>query len=58
MIAQGDFLKLIMAKTEERRDIFREIFNTRFFQVLQERLKSSSGELHNKYDELCRIVRQ
>ena len=58
MIAQGDFLKLIMARTEERRDIFREIFNTKLFLVLQEKLKASSGELHNQYDELCRSVKQ
>ena len=57
MIAQGDFLKLIMARTEERRDIFREIFNTKLFLVLQEKLKASSGELHNQYDELCRKIR-
>ncbi len=29
MIAQGDFLKLLLSKTEERSKIFREIFNTK-----------------------------
>ena len=45
MIAQGDFLKLLLAPTEERQKIFRQIFRTGAYQVLQERLKAESGEL-------------
>lgn len=45
MIAQGDFLKLLLAPTEERQKIFRQIFRTAPYQVLQERLKAESGEL-------------
>ena len=33
MIAQGDFLKLLLAKTEERSKIFREIFRKIFQNV-------------------------
>ena len=36
MIAQGDFQKLLFAGTEERGDIFRQIFNTGLYQKLQE----------------------
>lgn len=45
MIAQGDFLKLLLASTEERKKIFRQIFRTERFQQLQERLKGESGRL-------------
>ena len=31
MIAQGEFLKLLLAETNQRRDIFRKIFNTEVF---------------------------
>ena len=45
MIAQGDFLKLLLADTKSRQEIFREIFKTRYYMVLQERLKGESGRL-------------
>ena len=45
MIAQGDFLKLLLADTKERQGIFREIFKTGYYQTLQDRLKAESGKL-------------
>ena len=39
MIAQGDFLRLLLAKTEDRSEIFRKIFRTNTYQELQRRLK-------------------
>lgn len=39
MIAQGDFLRLLFAKTEERKAIFRQIFKTRIFEKIQLKLK-------------------
>ena len=47
MIAQGDFLKLLLADTKERQGIFRELFQTGRYQVLQERLKDESGKLRD-----------
>ena len=58
MIAQGDFLKLIMARTEERKAIFREIFKTKAYDDLQERLKKNSGALGKKYEDLSKGVSQ
>ena len=52
MIAQGDFLKLLLAGTEERGRIFREIFNTDFYRNFQDRLKTSCNEKHKKYEEI------
>ncbi len=40
MLAQGDFLKLLLAGTEERGRIFRKIFNTAPFSKLQDALKA------------------
>lgn len=40
MIAQGEFLKLLLASTEERKGIFRHLFKTRLYSDLQDRLKS------------------
>lgn len=45
MIAQGEFLKLLLAKTEERIEIFRRLFNTRQYQVFQERLRQDANAL-------------
>lgn len=39
MIAQGDFLSLILANTTERSAIFRKIFNTEKIQIFQQNIK-------------------
>lgn len=54
MIAQGDFLKLILADTRERQAIFREIFATGYYQQFQERLKDESGKAGRE----CELVRR
>ena len=53
MIAQGDFLKLLLATTGERQAIFRQIFKTELFQALQERLKRDAASLN----DLCSAAR-
>lgn len=58
MIAQGEFLKLLLADTKKRSEIFREIFGTRKYQALQDALKSRSGKLHDEYDEISRSIGQ
>ena len=52
MIAQGDFQKLLVAKTDERLKIFRRIFNTDPYQRLQERLSKEAGELKKDWTRL------
>lgn len=54
MIAQGDFLKLLLAPTEDRKRIFRKIFKTDLYQRLQEDLKRESGALRDR----CTAARQ
>ncbi len=58
MIAQGDFLKLLLAETKDRQAIFREIFKTGYYQTLQDRLKAESGNLSRQYDEIRLSVSQ
>lgn len=58
MIAQGDFLRLLYAKTEERSKIFREIFHTKAYQTLQERLKAEAGALRQEYEALGKSIDQ
>ena len=52
MIAQGDFLKLLIATTDERKKIFRQLFHTEHFDKLQERLKLDTKNLREKYETL------
>lgn len=58
MIAQGDFRKLLLADTEERSNIFRKLFHTDIYKVLQEKLKFEAGGLDKAYKELLRSIRQ
>ncbi len=58
MIAQGDFLKLLLADTKERQNIFREIFKTEYYQTLQDRLKAESGKLADQCSETRNSVKQ
>lgn len=46
MIAQGDFLKLLYAESKERRKIFSRIFHTKYYFLVQERLKKQAAELY------------
>lgn len=54
MIAQGDFQELLLAKTEERVKIFRRIFDTDKYKVLQDRLSRESREL----EQHCALLRR
>lgn len=58
MIAQGDFLKLLLAPTDERKKIFQKIFHTQKFAVLQETLKKESLDLGKEYEKASESIRQ
>ncbi len=51
MIAQGDFLKLLLAKTEDRMKIFRQIFKTERFERIQTQLREATSEQKHVLDE-------
>lgn len=58
MIAQGDFQKLLLAGTQERSEIFRQIFHTGLYQELQNQLKDAAKERGKAYDEMRRSISQ
>lgn len=58
MIAQGDFLKLLLAGTEERGKIFRKIFNTGNYLDFQKELKRRLLDTKKEYEELKRSIGQ
>ena len=49
MIAQGEFQKVLLASTETRKVIFRQLFQTKNYDTLQERLKEEARELNDRY---------
>lgn len=58
MIAQGDFLKLLLADTKERQGIFRSIFHTTPYVALQNRLKEASNTVWKQWNEANLSIRQ
>ena len=58
MIAQGDFLKLLLASTDERKQIFQKLFKTQKYAELQNKLKSEASELNRSYEEINRSLKQ
>lgn len=58
MIAQGDFLKLLLAETKDRIKIFREIFQTEKYSELEEQLKKETGARAERCKETRRSIGQ
>jgi len=58
MIAQGDFLKLLLADTRDRQAIFREIFKTGYYQIFQEKLKAEAAGLDRERERAKSSVQQ
>lgn len=58
MIAQGDFQKLLLAGTEERIGIFRQIFKTGMYRKIQEQLRNAEKAQWKAYDECRRSMNQ
>ena len=58
MIAQGDFLKLLISPTKERIEIFRHIFKTKLYSDLQDRLKSELSVLNNDCSKTKQSISQ
>ena len=58
MIAQGDFLKLLLASTEDRIKIFRQIFNTGKYDVLQKQINDDYKRLWNECEDIRKSIHQ
>ena len=51
MLAQGDFLKLLLADTKDRINIFRELFKTAYYQKLQFLLEDKRREIYGRVED-------
>lgn len=51
MIAQGDFLKLLLAPSKERKEIFARIFDTAIYARIEEELKNRRKTLYTRLEE-------
>ena len=58
MIAQGDFLKLLLADTRERQKIFRNIFHTGLYVELQDRLAKQANLVKYQWEDVLGSIRQ
>ena len=58
MIAQGDFLKLLLAETKERQKIFRNIFHTNLYVELQEQLSKQANKVKYQWEDVQDSIRQ
>lgn len=54
MLAQGDFLRLIHSKNEDRQELFRKIFSTEKYSELEQKIKNLYSELKTKFEILKR----
>ncbi len=52
MIAQGDFQKIIAAKSDDRKKIFQQLFDTYLYERFQERLKEKNSGMEAFSDRL------
>lgn len=58
MIAQGDFMKLLLAGTEERIRIFRQLFDTSPYQRLQSAINQDFTELYKQCQQIKESIAQ
>ena len=58
MIAQGDFLKLLLAPTEKRIEIFRQIFKTENYRFLQDKLKEEYLSIEGERKSMRASIQQ
>lgn len=56
MIAQGDFMKLLMASTKDRSELFRKIFQTQDYLTLQKRIKDEYDAVNNRLSRIQNIL--
>lgn len=64
MIAQGDFMKILHAKSQERIELFRKVFGTEEYERFTARLKEENSHaqqeldgLRRQFDSLCGLIK-
>ena len=58
MLAQGDFQKLLLAGTDEREKIFRDIFGTGVYKDFQDNIQKEAQKLRNETESTADIMKQ
>lgn len=58
MIAQGDFLRLLLSSTEERIGIFRQIFSTEKYEALQRQINEDFKAINRECEDLRNSIAQ
>lgn len=58
MIAQGEFLQLLLADSKERGEIFRRVFNTDLYQTVQRLLKENEREAKKRCESIEQSILQ
>lgn len=58
MLAQGDFMRLLFADTKQRQEIFRELFQTKYYQALQNRIKSDTKNVYGACMDAKKSIHQ
>lgn len=58
MLAQGDFMKLLLADTVDRQKIFRELFQTGYYQALQFKIKDQAKKAGSQCQDARNSVQQ
>ncbi|WP_283607414.1 AAA family ATPase [Faecalispora anaeroviscerum] len=58
MIAQGEFLKLLLADHRERAEIFRRVFGTAPLEAVQLELKKREKAARIEWDDCCKAILQ
>ena len=56
MIAQGDFLKILNAKSDDRKKLFQKIFNTTIYSKLQLSLKEKNTNCEYEYNKTVDLI--
>lgn len=58
MLAQGDFMKLLFEKADDRKKIFRKLFKTEYYQRFQDRLSEETRNIKKKYELSAESIKQ
>ncbi|MDE5854475.1 MAG: SMC family ATPase, partial [Ruminococcus sp.] len=58
MLAQGDFMRLLFEGAKKRKEIFRKLFKTEYYQRFQEKLLEETNNIQKKYDTASESIKQ
>jgi len=56
MIAQGDFLRILNAPSDERKKMFQKLFHTELYAELENMLRERTKEAKNAYEEVAKQI--